>query len=103
VTARIRDDLALELEQLYVGYEHAEQDWEAIKSEIEALRQKIARLGNVNLDALAELEELAPRHEHLVVQRDDLHESIARLEKLIRELDEESRARFAACFEQVRA
>ena len=66
------------------------------------MRGKLARLGNVNLDAIAELEELSPRYEHLIAQRDDLLTSVSRLEKLIAELDEESRVRFVGCFEEVR-
>ncbi|MFH1746398.1 MAG: chromosome segregation protein SMC [Planctomycetota bacterium] len=102
LVARVRDELALDLAAQYATYEYAEQDWETVKNEIDELRQKIARLGNVNLDALAELEELTPRYENLTTQRDDLLASIERLETLMTELDEESRARFTASFEQVR-
>lgn len=103
LASRVRDELGLELAALYASYQHAEQDWEAIKAEIEELRGKIARLGHVNLDALAELEELTPRCEHLVGQRDDLTDARQRLETLIAELDRESRTRFAESFEQIRA
>ena len=99
---RVRDDLAFELEQLYENYQHVDQDWDAIRLEIDELKRKIDRLGNVNLDALTELEELAPRYDNLVAQRGDLTDSIARLERLIEQLDEESRTRFLACFEEVR-
>jgi chromosome segregation protein len=102
LVARVNEELALDLVELYASYEHAAQDWEAIKNEIDQLRGKIARLGNVNLDALAELEEISPRYENLIAQRDDLLGSVARLEKLIAELDEESRSRFLGCFEEVR-
>jgi chromosome segregation protein len=99
---RVRDELALDLPELYRAYEHAEQDWQAIRAEIDELRQKIARLGHVNLDAIAELEELTPRYENLVAQRDDLNASIAQLTALIEDLDRESRARFAATFASIR-
>ncbi len=102
LVARVRDELALGLPDLYARYQHAEQDWEAIKHEIEELKGKIARLGNVNLDALAELEELTPRYEHLVAQRTDLTDAVARLEALIAELDQESQQRFAAAFAEIR-
>lgn len=102
LVARVRDELELDLAARYAEYEHSQQDWESVKAEIQELRGKIARLGNVNLDAIYELEELTPRYEHLTSQRSDLEESIARLERLIAELDEESRTRFAATFEEVR-
>jgi len=102
LVTRVRDELGIELTSGYGDYRHEEQDWDALRGEIDELRERIARLGNVNLDALAELEELTPRHAQLVTQRSDLVESSARLERLIAELDQESRARFAATFEQIR-
>ncbi len=103
LVARVREELELDLVAQYAEYEHTEQDWTAIREEIEELRGKIARLGNVNLDAIQELEELTPRHEQLVAQREDLMGAIARLEALIDDLDQESRTRFASTFEEVRA
>ncbi len=102
LVARVREELGLDLTELYRTYEHAEQDWEAVRAEIEDLRGKIARLGHVNLDALAELEELTPRYEHLTSQREDLTAARRRLEALIAELDERSRTRFAAAFDEIR-
>lgn len=99
---RVQEDLVLDLAAQYATYEHTDQDWEAIKTEIAELREKINRLGHVNLDAIAELEELSPRHEHLTQQRADLTSSVERLETLIRQLDDESRMRFAESFTQIR-
>lgn len=99
---RTRDDLGVELPQLYASYQHADQDWDAIRAEIDDLRNRVDRLGNVNLDAIAELDELSPRYENLAAQRADLNQSIEQLVALIRELDDASRARFAAAFEQIR-
>ncbi len=102
LVARVREELGLDLAEHYATYQHAEQDWEAIKTEIAELKGKVTRLGNVNLDAIAELEELTPRYEHLISQQADLTSAIERLQALIVELDAESRARFLATFEQVR-
>ncbi|MBI5863448.1 MAG: chromosome segregation protein SMC [Planctomycetes bacterium] len=102
LSARVRDELALELADLYRTYEHAERDWDEVRTEIEDIRGKIQRLGNVNLDAIRELDEIQPRYDNLVVQRADLTDSIQRLEALIAELDQESRTRFAAAFEEIR-
>ncbi|MCG3126341.1 MAG: Chromosome partition protein Smc [Phycisphaerae bacterium] len=99
---RIHDELGVELPALYASYQHADQDWDAIRAEIDDLRGRIERLGNVNLDALAELDELSPRYENLVAQRADLNQSIEQLVALIRELDEASQSRFTAAFEQIR-
>jgi chromosome segregation protein len=102
LVARIRDELQLDLAEMHKTYEDGTQDWTAIKAEIEELRGKLARLGNVNFEAIAELDELTPRYEHLVTQRADLSAAIGRLEALIAELDQESRTRFAQVFEQIR-
>ncbi len=99
---RIHDELGVALPDLYAGYQAAERDWSAVESEIQELRQKIARLGHVNLDAITELEELSPRFDNMVAQKADLTDSIERLQSLITELDRESQSRFAASFEQIR-
>jgi chromosome segregation protein len=62
----------------------------------------VERLGNVNLDAITELEELEERHAFLTSQRDDLYESHKQLERLIEKLNQESRERFRATFDQIR-
>ena len=102
LAARVSDELELDLAALHAGYEPVEQDWGAIKDEIEALRLKIQRLGNVNLDALHELEALQPRYDGLLTQRQDLLDAVAQLEQLIIELDDESRRRFNESFAAIR-
>ncbi len=94
--------MSIDLVESYKTYTLDEQDWDAIKQQIDELRRKIDRLGSVNLDAIRELEEIAPRHEHLIEQRDDLLDSIGRLELLIDELNRESRERFTRTFEAIR-
>ena len=66
MAAHVLEELSIDLVRIYPEYTHEDQDWGAIKSEIDELRRKIDRLGSVNLDAISELEELTPRHEHLV-------------------------------------
>lgn len=103
VVTRVREELGLDLGDLYRQYAHAEQDWDSIRGEIDELRGKIQRLGNVNLDAIAELDELTPRFDSLVAQRTDLIDSMARLTQLIADLDAESHKRFAEAFNEIRA
>lgn len=103
VVTRVQEELGMDLASLYSEYAHTDQDWEATRQEINELREKIQRLGNVNLDAITELEELAPRHENMVQQREDLAQSIESLTKLITDLDNESHKRFAEAFKEIRA
>ncbi len=102
LVARIIDELGVNLSERYLQYQHLEQDWERVEAEIAELRGKMERLGNVNLDAITELEELEQRHSFLTSQRNDLTESQRQLEQLIGRLNDESKERFCAAFEQIR-
>lgn len=102
LVARTAEETATDLAEHYEHYEHQEQDWEAVETEIAELRRKMERLGNVNLDAIAELEELEARHGFLCGQRDDLDASRRQLEQLIDKLNQESEQRFKDAFEAIR-
>src|SRR6266581_4375319 len=65
---------------------------------VEALRARLARLGDVNPAALTELEELRGRHEFLVGQRTDLERSLDDLRRTIAKLIRTSRRRFEETF-----
>lgn len=101
LNARVLDEMSINLAERYEEYEPQEQDWEVVETEIAELRGKMDRLGNVNLDAINELEELEQRHEFLTTQREDLTQSRRQLEQLIQRLNEESEKRFRAVFEQI--
>jgi len=105
LVSRVESELSIDLAKRYDACEHAEhaeQDWEAVETQIADLRGKIDRLGNVNLDAISELEELQTRHGFLTTQRDDLTVSLRQLEQLIQKLDDESLQRFRAAFDSIR-
>ncbi len=102
LVSRVAEELSLDLRELHRDYTGEQRDWDAVRAEIDELREKIRRLGNVNLDAIAELEELTPRYENLIAQKRDLEESMARLESLIAELNHECVTRFGRTFEQIR-
>lgn len=102
LVSRVREELSIDLAESYASYEHQDQDWSAVEAEIEELKGKIKRLGNVNLDAIDEQEELEKRSEFLGGQRDDLRRSQRQLQELIEQLNNECRERFAATFEAVR-
>jgi len=65
---------------------------------VEALRARLARLGDVNPAALTELEELRGRDEFLVGQRTDLERSLDDLRRTITKLIRTSRRRFEETF-----
>jgi len=100
---RASEDLGTDLPSLYEGYEHdTDRDWDAVAAEIEDLRGKIERLGNVNLDAIEEQDELESRREFLAGQLSDVKASRDKLNELIRRINAESRNRFAETFAALR-
>ena len=71
--------------------------------EIGRLREELARLQNVNLNAEAEIEELAERERFLREQLDDLARARETLLASIREIEESSQAAFNETFALVKA
>lgn len=77
-----------------------EFDEEAAHDRIQRLRDRLGRLGDVNLAAISDAKELEERHEFLLTQRADLESSIENLEQTISELSRTTRKRFKETFEK---
>jgi chromosome segregation protein len=101
VSEHAADELGLAIESLLEVEPEADDEPEALRTDIEALRAKIERLGPVNLLALKELDELEERSQFLSHQRKDLVEALKSLDETIREIDATCTERFVATFEQV--
>jgi chromosome segregation protein len=71
--------------------------------ELESLRKSLESLGEVNLGAIEEHEELAERFRFLAEQQTDLQETIGSLRAAISRINRTSRTRFKKTFEQVSA
>jgi chromosome segregation protein len=102
---RSRDELQLDVPARYAElteYQPGDVDFDAVSAEIKELREKIARLGSVNLDAINELGELEERQKFLSAQLNDLTTSKEQLMALIDEMNRESSARFETTFNAVR-
>ncbi len=102
LTERVRDELQIDLAEAFENYREEDINWDMVREEIAELRCKIERLGNVNLDAIAEQENLEKRYEFLSGQIEDLNESRAQLQQLITRLNKMSRERFVKTFEEIR-
>ena len=100
---RGREELDMDLAEKFSSYEHQDMDWQAVSAEIEDLRNKIHRLGNINLDAIKEQEELEERLEYLSGQYQDLAQARRQLEELIEKINCESTELFMANFEAIRS
>jgi chromosome segregation protein len=67
------------------------------------LRGLIERMGEINLTAIEESEELQTRFDFLTTQRADLESAISQLETAIEKINRASRKRFAETFDAVNA
>lgn len=70
----------------------------APEEHIARLRQKIDRLGPVNMMAIDQFDELSTRHTFLTTQRKDLVDSIQATGDTIKKIDETSKRRFREAF-----
>ena len=102
LSERVREELQMELAEAYENYNQENIDWQKVQDEITELRNKIERLGNVNVDAITEQEQLQERYDFLATQVEDLNKSKSQLEQLISKINKESREKFSTTFEQVR-
>jgi chromosome segregation protein len=99
---RVKEELQMELAGAYKDYRQQETDWDAVREQIAELRGKIERLGNVNVDAIDQQQQLEDRYQFLAVQAEDLNQSKSQLEQLIEKINTESREKFQTTFDQVR-
>ncbi|MGE5819951.1 MAG: chromosome segregation protein SMC [Deltaproteobacteria bacterium] len=74
---------------------------EDLIAEIEELRGRLDRMGEVNLAAIGEYEELTARFEFMSRQKQDLEKSIADLQQTITKLNRICRLRFKESFEEI--
>jgi chromosome segregation protein len=68
---------------------------------IARLRDKVERLGPVNMMAIEQFDELETRHGFLTSQRKDLVESISQTTQAIKRIDETTRQRFSEAFSAI--
>jgi chromosome segregation protein len=100
---RLREDYQIELSELEVEPNEEEQHRrEEVQQEIDELRTKINNLGNVNLEALAELEQLDERYQHLSGQYQDLTSAKNELLRIVDRINTDSRRLFSETLETVR-
>jgi chromosome segregation protein len=103
------DELQLDLPARYEQitaegnqYTPGDVNFDEVAGQIQELRDKIGRLGNVNVDAISELAEMEQRQQFLTAQVADLTSSKRQLVELIDEINKESSVRFETTFNAVR-
>ena len=80
----------------------AAADWTAIRTEIDALRARLAGMGAVNTGAIEEYAELKQRYDFLKGQSDDLATAKADLVRTIDEINQTSMSQFQITFDQIK-
>ncbi len=105
---RLREDYQIELAELHsLAPKEPSADTPPLnitesQQEIEELRRKLSRLGNVNMEALQELQELEGRAVSLQTQSDDLNSAKKSLEEIILKINLDSQRLFMETFVVVR-
>ncbi len=87
-------------------FEHAKEmkedcDIEQAREDVVRLRQEIARLGNVNLDAPEEYAQVKERYDMLTSQRDELNEARNKILSAIDEMDDVMKKQFKEMFDKI--
>ena len=77
-------------------------DSETVNAEINLLREKIRKLGNVSLEALQELQEVETRAKDLQAQHDDLMSAQGSLMEIIGKINTDSRKLFTETYDTIR-
>lgn len=104
LVANMRERYRIELADVHPEYETPGKfDLEAEEATVNDLREKLERIGSVNVDAITEYEELSQRYDFLNRQREDLSASLDNLSKAIAKINRTSRQRFRSTFEAVDA
>jgi chromosome segregation protein len=74
---------------------------EQLETDLTQCRERMVKIGDVNLTAIDEFESLKERHGLLTSQRDDLNEAIEALHRIIRKINRVSLKRFMKTFKAV--
>lgn len=112
IAARIREDYSIELAELATAPPPEGTDDDpipllpadpaAVQAQIDDLRKKVAKLGNVNPEAVAELAEVETRETTLRTQHDDLASARDKLLEIIAQINADSRKLFLDTLATVR-
>src|SRR5690606_5650586 len=87
-----------EMEEPVVTQEMSAEEEQLLGEEVERLRERIRRLGEVNVMAIDEYEEMKKRFDHLLAERGDLEQSIQNLHEAIEHINKTSEERFKRAF-----
>ena len=90
-----------EMNDPVVTLEMSEEDEKTLHEDVESLRERIRRLGEVNTMAVEEYDDMQKRHEHLFKEKSDLETSIQNLNEAIEHINITSDERFKKAFDAI--
>ena len=96
----VQTGLDLEAVQQALPEDYTHEIWD---ERLQKIQRSLDRIGTVNLLAIEEFEEQSERAKYLAAQFEDLTSALETLEKAIRKIDKETRARFQEVFDNVNA
>lgn len=99
--SHIEEKYQKDLASIANEYADRDGDLEASQKEMKSLKEKLGRIGEVNLSAIEEYDELAERYEFLSKQYNDLIEAKSQLTKVIDRINRICSKRFKETFEAV--
>lgn len=104
LASRLMEEHEVILHELYATYQPPEEalDVASTQQEINELKRKINRLGNVSLDALDELHTLEKRSQDMQTQQADLHAAKSSLDEIIHRINNDSKKLFQETYDAVR-
>ena len=97
----LREKYDTELHSLSANHSDDQPSRDQLLLDIEELRGRLERMGEVNLAAIGEYEELTTRFQFMSQQKEDLEKSIADLQQTIVKLNRICRLRFKESFEAI--
>ena len=101
LVSRIQERYHLDIENPDHDNDIAALSLEEMEASLAHYRERIAKIGDVNLTAIQEYETLEERYRFLTEQRDDLVESIEALRRVIRKINRLSLKQFMRTFRAV--
>jgi chromosome segregation protein len=101
LAANVRERYDADLENLSFQDTDPMIPTEELLAEIDDLRGRLDRMGEVNLAAIGEYEDLSTRFQFMNQQKEDLEKSIADLQRTIIKLNRICRLRFRESFEEI--
>ena len=98
----LNERLTAEWELSYEDAKEKYKDQEVDEERIQFLRRRIGALGNINMGAPEEYEELTKRRDHLQAQIDDINQAKQDLRSVIQKINATTRENFRQTFTEVR-